>query len=151
EYISLQLGHEQESYDWEQRAAKRRESIDKYLWNAARGLYFDYDFTKQAQSSYEYVTTFYPLWTGLASPEQAAAVVRNLKVFEQPGGLAMSRTETTGQWDYPYGWAPTHLLAIDGLRRYQYEAEANRLSQEFLSVILENFRRDGTIREKYNV
>ena len=86
-----------------------------------------------------------------SAPEQAAAVLRNLRVFEQPGGLAMSRQETTGQWDYPYGWAPTNLLAIEGLRRYGYEAEADRVSLKFLSMVLGNFRRDGTIREKYNV
>jgi alpha,alpha-trehalase len=151
ERISGQLGREQESHDWEQRAATRRDLINQYLWNAVRGLYFDYDFTKHRQSSYEYLTAFYPLWAGLASPEQASALLRNLKDFERPGGLAMSREETSGQWDYPYGWAPTNLLAIDGLRRYGYEADANRLSQGFLSMVLENFRRDGTIREKYNV
>jgi alpha,alpha-trehalase len=151
ESLSRELGREPESHDWEQRAAKRRESIDKYLWNAAQGLYFDYDFTRHTQSTYEYVTTFYPLWVGLASPEQAAAVLGNLKVFDQPGGLAMSTQETTGQWDYPYGWAPTNLIAVEGLRRYGYEADADRISQKFLSMVLENFRRDGTIREKYNV
>ena len=151
EYLSRELGREPESHDWEQRAAKRRNSIDRYLWNATRGLYFDYDFARHTQSSYEYVTTLYPLWAGLASPEQATAVLRNLKLFEQPGGLAMSRQETTGQWDYPYGWAPTNLIGVEGLRRYGYEADANRISQKFLSMVLENFRRDGTIREKYNV
>jgi alpha,alpha-trehalase len=149
--LSLELGRESESHDWERQAAKRHDSMDKYLWNAARGLYFDYDFTRHTPSSYEYLTTFYPLWAGLASPEQAAAVLRNLKVFEQPGGLAMSRQESAGQWDYPYGWAPTDLIAIEGLRRYGYEADADRISQKFLSMVLENFRRDGTIREKYNV
>jgi alpha,alpha-trehalase len=149
--ISAQLRREQESRDWEQRASRRHELVDKYLWNAARGLYFDYDFTRHTPSSYDYVTAFYPLWAGLASPEQAAAVVGNLKVFEQPGGLAMSAQESAGQWDYPYGWAPTNLIAIEGLRRSGYDADANRISQKFLSMVLENFRRDGTIREKYNV
>jgi len=55
------------------------------------------------------------------------------------------------QWDDPYGWAPTQLLAIEGLRRYGYNTDADRVSYEFLSTIAENFRRDGTIREKYNV
>jgi alpha,alpha-trehalase len=151
ERLSRELGRERESEDWEQQAAKRRDSINKYLWNAARGLFFDYDFTKQTQSSYEYVTTFYPLWAGLASPEQAASVLRSSRVFEQPGGLAMSAQETTGQWDYPYGWAPTNLIAVEGLRHYGYQADANRISEKFLTMVLENFRRDGTIREKYNV
>jgi len=63
----------------------------------------------------------------------------------------MSPVEAGVQWDYPYGWAPNQLVAIQGLRRYGFEADANRLSQKFLSMVLENFRRDGTIREKYNV
>jgi alpha,alpha-trehalase len=63
----------------------------------------------------------------------------------------MSRTESGAQWDYPYGWAPTTLLAIEGLRRYGFKEDADRLSYKFLSMILENFRRDGSLREKYNV
>jgi len=74
-----------------------------------------------------------------------------VKLFEQPGGLAMSTTESKGQWDYPYGWAPTQFIALEGLARYGFRQEANRDAFNFLSTILENFRRDGTIREKYNV
>ena len=40
---------------------------------------------------------------------------RNLGIFEQPGGLAMSSTDASVQWDYPYGWAPTQIVAIEGL------------------------------------
>jgi alpha,alpha-trehalase len=36
------------------------------------------------------------------------------------------------------------------MRRYGFNAEADRVSYEFLSTVAENFRRDGTIREKYN-
>ena len=43
------------------------------------------------------------------------------------------------------------MLAIEGLRRYGYNADADRISYEFLSMVAENFRRDGNIREKYNV
>jgi alpha,alpha-trehalase len=63
----------------------------------------------------------------------------------------MSQRETGAQWDYPYGWAPVHLVAVEGLRRYGFNEDADRVSYEFLSTVLENFRRDRTIREKYNV
>lgn len=63
----------------------------------------------------------------------------------------MSSRETGVQWDLPYGWAPTQLLAIEGLRNYGFNNDANRISYKFLSTVAENFRRDGTIREKYNV
>jgi alpha,alpha-trehalase len=151
EWMSAELGRAPEASQWAERAAERRQAMNKYFWNQERGLFFDYDFTKQEQSSYQYATTFYPLWAGWASPEQAKAVERSLKIFERPGGLAMSPLETTAQWDYPYGWAPVNLIAVEGLRRYGDSADADRLSFEFLATVLKNFRRDGTIREKYNV
>ena len=126
-------------------------TINYYLWNQRRGLFFDYNFKTRRQSNYEFATTFCPLWAGLATPEEARAVERNLKLFEQPGGPVSSTHQTGAQWDYPYGWAPLELMAVEGLRRYGYDQDANRLSREFLSMVLENFRHDGTIREKYNV
>jgi len=63
----------------------------------------------------------------------------------------MSRQETEAQWDYPYGWAPIHLLAIEGLRRYGYSADADRITYKFLLTVLLNFRRDHVLREKYDV
>jgi alpha,alpha-trehalase len=148
--IADMLGKKKESVEWHERAKKRKDAIHKYLWNAQRGMFFDYDFTTQKQSTYEYVTTFLPLWTGLATKEQAAAVVKNVGIFERPGGLMMSPRETGGQWDAPYAWAPNQLMADDGIRRYGFNEVADRVSSEFLSNVLENFRRDGTIREKYN-
>ncbi|HXM16503.1 MAG TPA: trehalase family glycosidase, partial [Candidatus Eremiobacteraceae bacterium] len=144
------LGKKKESAEWHERAKKRRDAIQKYLWNAKAGMFFDYDFTKNEQSTYEYVTTFLPLWTGLATKEQAAAVVKNVGIFERPGGLMMSPKESGGQWDAPYAWAPNQLMADDGIRKYGFTEVADRVSYAFLSNVLENFRRDGTIREKYN-
>jgi len=80
-----------------------------------------------------------------------AAVVKNLSALEKPGGVAMSTEETGAQWDLPYGWGNIEMLAIDGLRRYGFNADADRISYEFLSMVAENFRHDGNIREKYNV
>ena len=151
EAISQLLGKTAEAGQWKQRAEQRKQQIDKYLWDDQRGLFFDYDLRTGARSTYEYVTTFYPLWAGLASPQQAEAVARNVKIFEQPGGLATSPNDTGMQWDYPYGWAPLQSLAVEGLRRYGYSADADRIAYEFLSTVAENFRREGTIREKYDV
>ena len=151
ETISKWLGNGPAAAEWHQRSEKRKKIIRTLLWSRRRGLFFDFDFQGKKLSSYEYASTFYPLWAGLASAAQAKSVVRNLSVFEQQGGLAMSTHETGVQWDYPYGWAPIQLLAVEGLRRYGYNAEADRVSCKFLSMVLDNFARDGTIREKYNV
>lgn len=149
--MSRLLNQPDDAARWEKKARQRRDKIGKYLWNQSRGEFFDYNFVTNEQSTYEYATTFYPLWAGLASKEQAQAVAASLPRFEQPGGIAMSRYESQAQWDYPYGWAPIHLLALEGLRRYGYNADSDRITVKFLTMILENFRRDHTIREKYNV
>jgi alpha,alpha-trehalase len=151
EQISKLLGKTDDTAKWNRLAQQRRENIDKYLWDKERGQYFDYDFTTHTRSTYEYATTFYPLWAGLASEQQARAVMNNLNRFENPGGLAMSRVESQAQWDLPYGWAPIHLLACEGMRHFGYNQDADRISYDFLTMVLQNFERDRTIREKYDV
>jgi alpha,alpha-trehalase len=150
EFMSAVLGRKHDTEEWRQRAEDRKARIQQYLWDVQRGMYFDYDFANQQRSSYEYITTFFPLWAGIATAEQARAVLQHLGKFEKPGSLVMSTRETGGQWDYPYAWAPTELLAVEGMRRYGFRDQADRVSYEFLSTVVENFRRDGTIREKYN-
>ena len=43
------------------------------------------------------------------------------------------------------------MIVVEALRRYGFNADADHVSYEFLSTVAENFRRDGEIREKYNV
>ena len=151
EEMSRLLGKPADAEHWKKQAQARRLAIQKYLWDERQGLFFDYDFENNQRSTYRYATAFYPLWAGLATAEQARAVVKNLSLFEKAGGIAMSTQGTQAQWDYPFGWAPIQLLAVEGMRRYGDNAEADRVSTEFLSTVLDNFTRDGTIREKYNV
>ena len=151
EQISRWLGHPADAEKWNKRSEERKKLITRYLWNQKEGLFFDYNFQTRQMSNYKYASTFYPLWAGLATPEQAKAVVNNLKAFEQPGGLPMSTLDTGAQWDLPYGWGNIEMVAIAGLQRYGFKADADRISYEFLSMVAENFRRDGNIREKYNV
>lgn len=150
-HFATLLGRTKEASEWDRRAAARRNAINKYLWDPATGMFYDYDFTTHQRSTYNYITAFYPLWAGLASPQQAAAMEHHLSLFEHPGGLAMSDNNSGVQWDLPFGWAPTNWLATQGLAQYGFTNDASRLANEFSQTVLENFLRDGTIREKYNV
>jgi len=151
EQISVWLGRNDDAKKWSKRAEERKKLVTHYLWNDQQNTFFDFNFETKRMSSYRYATMFYPLWAGLATPEQARGVAASLKGFEQPGGLPMSTENTGAQWDLPYGWGNIEMVAIDGLRKYGYNAEADRISYNFLSTVAENFRRDGNIREKYNV
>jgi len=136
---------------WERRASARRGRVNRLMWDERDGLYYDYNFNTKTLRRYPFVTTFYPLWAGIATKGQAARVAANLRVFERAGGLRTSANVSGSQWDAPFGWAPMQLVAVEGLRRYGYEAEAERVSVNFLSTVLKDFVEHNTIVEKYDV
>src|SRR5436305_7520010 len=145
------VGRAQEARAWDERASARREKINRLMWDERDGLYYDYNFERRARRRYPFVTTFYTLWAGVATPRQAARVVSNLRLFERAGGLQTSTNVSGNQWDAPYGWAPMQLIAAEGLRRYGYREEADRVSVNFLSLVLKEFIAHNTIVEKYDV
>jgi len=144
------LGKNADALAWRKKADARRTAMRRYLWDEAKGEFFDYDYRKNTRSSYEYITTFYPLWAGLATTEQAKAVAANLKDFEQAGGAVMSPYKTGAQWDMPYAWAPTQMILVEGLRRYGYKEDADRIAFKFAGMIAENYAKEGYIVEKYD-
>lgn len=146
------LNRPNDARTWNARAVRRREQINRTLWDKDRdGLFYDYNFDTKQLRRYPFATTFYPLWAGIATKEQARRLVENLKLFEKDGGLLTSTDTSGSQWDAPYGWANLQLLAVEGLRRYGYTKEADRLSAKFLSMVLKEFIEHGNIVEKYDV
>jgi alpha,alpha-trehalase len=155
-------GHIETSADWDRRARQRRLRIDKLLWNEEKGMYFDYDTVKKEQTKYECATTFWPMWAGVATPRQAAVIVKEaLPKLEHFGGLLSGTEESRGpisldrpsrQWDYPYGWAPQQMLAWVGLQRYGFEEECQRLCYRWLYMVTKSFvDYNGVVVEKYDV
>src|SRR5258705_4902009 len=145
------LGCVSEARIWTTRAQERRETINRLMWDEQDGLYYDYNFVEKKVRRYPFITTFYPLWVGIADKRQAARMVANLHLFERPGGLLTSVNVSGSQWDAPFGWAPTEIIAVQGLRRYGYTKEADRITANFLSLILKEFNQHNTIVEKYDV
>ena len=140
-----------EAAEWRKRAEDRARQINLLLWDERTGLYFDYDFQNRKIRRYPFLTTFYPLWAGIATPKQAARIVSNLPLFERAGGLQTSTHATGSQWDAPFGWAPLEMIAIQGLRKYSFDKDADRITAKFLSLVLQEFLRTRTVVEKYDV
>jgi alpha,alpha-trehalase len=145
------LGLEAEAQMWRRRGIARAERINRLLWDAEDGLYYDYQFERKRLRKYAFLTSFYPLWAGIATREQAARVLANLPRFEQPGGLQTSTVASGSQWDAPFGWAPLQLIAVQGLRRYGFSEAADRIAMKFLSLVRDEYLKSGTIVEKYDV
>ncbi|HMG85190.1 MAG TPA: trehalase family glycosidase [Terracidiphilus sp.] len=151
EHIALLLGNGTEASRWGKRAQMRNAAIHRYLWKPQQGVFADYDFEKHKSSDYAYISSLYPLWAGVASREEAVKVVAKLSLFERPGGLSMSHTDSGMQWDEPFGWAPTNWVGVAGLDAAGFRDDSRRLAAKWDATVDQGFANDGTIREKYNV
>jgi alpha,alpha-trehalase len=147
-----ELGERAEARTWSRAAELRARRMRARLWDDARGLFLDYDFERGHRRDYPFATAFFPLWAGVASPAEArrtAAVA--LPLLLRAGGLMTSTNVTGQQWDAPFGWAPLQLIAVEGLRRYGLDADADRVALAFLGTVLYEFVARGAIFEKYDV
>jgi alpha,alpha-trehalase len=149
--LAQELGDAEGVSKWNARADDRAKAIHKYLWRDEAGTFMDYNFMDESSSTFTYLSIYYPLWAGLATKEEAAALVKQLPVFEHPGGLAMSSAASGMQWDEPFGWAPMNWVAVKGLYDYGYIDDAFRIARSFLDTVTSSFAGDATVREKYDV
>ena len=147
---------------WLLKASSRQEKINKLLWNAENGIYFDYDFVNEKQHFFEAATTFYPLWAKISTPEQAEILVKKtLPKFKMKGGIAGCTKESIAgvdenapirQWDYPFGWAPHQMLLWEGLLNYNFNDEVQEMVYRWLWLITRNaVDYNGTIPEKFDL
>ena len=147
---------------WLEKAKNRQEKANHYLWNETKGLYLDYNFKTTKQSHFIAATAFTPLWSKMASQEQAESLVKNiLPLLIEQGGIAGSTKESIGlisnerpqrQWDYPNGWAPHQMLIWKGLINYGFIDATQELIYRWLYMITKNaVDYNGTIPEKYDV
>lgn len=154
------LGDDQAGIQWRREAALRKSRVDELMWSKARGFYFDYNSTKQERSGVWSLAAFYAMWSGMASTEQAAAMMKNLSKFEQKGGLTTTTKplidmsifgSVKTQWTHPNGWAPLHYLTAKGLERYGYDNRAKNIALKWVTTNLNWFNAHNEFLEKYNV
>lgn len=149
-----------EAAEWKTKAERRKITMNELMWSSPRELFYDYNYVKEKIGAVDSLAAYYPMWAGLASEEQAKSLVKNLRRFEQKGGLSTTDVQQLRQfvpgtfptqWAYPNGWAPLHLIVIEGLDRYGYHDDARRIALKWLKTNLDWFDNHGVFLEKYNV
>lgn len=154
------LGNTKEAAEWEAAAAARKEVMNELMWNRLRGLYYDYNYVKEKPGTVSSLAAYFPMWAGMVSDKQAAALVKSLRKFEHKGGLATTDALPLGQyvlgslptqWAYPNGWAPLHFIVVQALERYGYHEDARRIALKWVRTNIDWFNTEHLFLEKYNV
>lgn len=169
--IAAILGNMDEQKQWKDAKEKRREEINKLMWNEREGFFFDYGYKHKRQSDFLSLAGFTPLWTGLATRNQAEKMVKKLPKFETNHGLVVTAKESLApkinlskiqeryrpaiedvlkrkQWDYPNILPPLEYLTVVGLLKYGFINDAKRIMEKSLETEAKIFRKYGTFFEK---
>ncbi len=148
----LLQGDVKHAASYARRAHDRVAAIQRLLWDPEDGVFTDYLWREGTTTRSVTAATLYPLFLGVASPEQAWAVAGTVRgALLQPGGLATTLVDSGQQWDAPNGWAPLQWIAVVGLRNYRYPALAQDVATRWVTKTIAGFRQQAKLVEKYNV
>jgi alpha,alpha-trehalase len=137
---------------WQERQQQREGLIQRYCWNEEKGFFFDYHAGRKQQMPNMTLAAAFPLFMGIATPEQALRVAQQLSDrFLHAGGLITTLEQTGQQWDAPNGWAPLQFICISGLERYGFHQLAKEIALRWVRLNRDVFHRTGKMMEKYNV
>lgn len=157
--ISRALGRREAGQGFDQEADRLREAVRARMWDPATGWFYDLGADgRLITSAGKGIEGAIPLWTGLASARQAAAVRASLTdpdQFATPLPLpTVSRQSPDfdptgpGYWRGPV-WFDQFLFAVSGLRAYGYHRDAEALTEAGLHHA-EGLLGDAPIRENYH-
>lgn len=147
------LGDSERAAHWQAKAHERAETMRRLFWDEERALFLDFDYVSGAHNPTPSLAAFYPLWAGIATEAQAARMVRDwLPRFEQKGGVVTALDSLPGrQWAWPNGWAPLQYIVAEGLDRYGFEEDAQRIREKWCDLCAGLHAQTGVLWEKYNV
>lgn len=135
-----------------QAALRRTQAIQDLMWNTEAGAFVDYLWQERRPSNALTAATLYPLFIGIATPAQVAAVAATVeRALLMPGGLATTLVTSGQQWDAPNGWAPLQWIAVIGLRRYGETHLAEAIAERWVRKNIAGYEQTGKLVEKYDV
>ena len=154
--LAAAAGRALEADRWTGEAERLGELIRTTMFNADTGWFHDIDLATGEFIANEGPEGWIPLWAGVASTEQAAAVRAGLvdpNRFATPVPCpTVSRQDPEFSDGYWRGlvWLDQVYFALEGLRAYGYEDDACRLTQQLLAN-LEGVAEPGVpLRENYH-
>ncbi|PTY03864.1 trehalase [Opitutaceae bacterium EW11] len=145
-------GHGDDAKPFEAAARRRKDAVLSHCWSADERFFCDYRISSGRTTGVLTLAGLYPLFFGLATPDQASAVREQIeKRFLKPGGVVTSLVHSGQQWDGPNGWAPLEWITVVGLERYGHRQTASLIARRWIDLNVSVYNRTGKLMEKYNV
>lgn len=120
--------------------AKTEESME-LLWDAYSGQYFSRNFVTHKLIKLDSIATLLPLYSGVISKERAEQLVAMLHDQQKfDSDYPVASVPVSSPWFKPHGywqgpsWLNMNWLLIDGLNRYGYHEEAERIRSQSLAM-----------------
>jgi alpha,alpha-trehalase len=137
---------------FEQQANARRSAMMRYLWSTSEERFADWDRSIGKPTASISAATLFPLFVGLATPDQAEKTARLTQArLLAPGGLRTTTVQTGEQWDAPNGWAPLLWIGVRGLERHGKSQIADELATRWLRTVSRFYACTGRMVEKYDI
>ncbi|WP_433892694.1 trehalase family glycosidase [Streptomyces sp. CA-111067] len=141
-------------------AAERGALIRELCWDEEAGFFFDYDHVAGRRLPHWSLCGYWPLWAGVATPEQARRAAEALPRFRHPHGLTVTDRPLPSphdgmadgdiQWMYPAAWAPLVIVTAWGLDNYGLHEAGRAAAEGFVACMVRHFEATGELYEKYN-
>src|SRR5271157_3100838 len=155
--IAAILGKDDDAKKFADEYDHRRQLVQQKLWNEKDGIYenrfWDGSFSKRLSP-----TNFYPMFAGIATPEQAKRMVEehllNPKEF---WGTYVAPTIARNDPAFPDQnywrgtiWGPTNYMLYEGINRYGFDKVALEYAHKSYDLFMDDWKTNQHDNEQYH-
>ena len=152
------LGKPQDQRQWQAQADAMKRAIQSRMYDAKLGWFFDVKLGKPDFVRVYGSEGWAPLWVGVATPAQAAAVERTMmdaRKFDTTMPFPTLAADdphfapVKGYWRGPV-WMDQSLFGVEALRRYGYTKQADAMARRLVLAAKGLAAGQATFRENYD-
>lgn len=156
------LQNEEKQKYWSNLANELNNTINTLFWNAADGIWYDFDTTLQQQRPEFSPANFAPLWVKAynTKPKAAAHLIEKVIFYLKRegipnflGGIPSTTTRTGEQWDFPNAWPCLQSIVVEGLENSGVpigQHWAREFAERWVRSNMYGYNESGQMFEKYD-
>lgn len=155
--MARELGLEKEAREMDASADRRVKEMNDLLWDAGDECYYGRETKTGKLVKVHDISTFFPVWAGVAPADRAEAI---MKLLDDPKSfgtdypvptLAVHESQFGAQWHWHgSNWVEMSWLVVQGLRRQGRYDEAAELAYKNTKMVFDVLEATSHFREYYN-